>query len=1080
MLVIVRPRAAIACLVLLVTVAIVRMWPTTTVLGQQGCGSNPIVCENQLPGTPPGQWDISGAGDPTLQGFATEISVNKGEPVRFKVDTTAPTFAMDIYRLGYYGGLGARFIASLTNLQGREQAACLTQASTGLVDCGNWIESAAWTVPETAVSGIYLARLRRADTGGTSHIVFVVRDDQAQADLLFQTSDTTWQAYNTFGGRSLYTGGPGTNPSRAYKVSYNRPFTTRGTNPEDWLFNAEYPMVRWLEANGYHVSYTTGVDTDRTGGTELPRHRVFLSVGHDEYWSGGQRANVEAARNAGVHLAFFSGNEVFWKTRWEPSIDGTLTPYRTLVSYKETHADARIDPQDPPTWTGTWRDPRFSPPADGGRPENALTGTIFTANCCTWTAAIRVSQAFANQPFWRNTRVATLPPGGSTTLTEGTLGYEWDENLDNGFRPAGLTTLSSTTVSVSQKLLDYGSTYGPGTATHQLTLYRHPSGALVFGAGTVQWSWALDAVHDRGNAPADLAAQQATVNLLGDMGVGAGSLQPGLVPGLPSGDTQSPVSLITAPAPGASLPSGTPATITGSASDAGGGTVTLVEVSTDGGTSWQAASGTTSWAYVWTPGTAGSIVIRSRATDNSNNRETPSAGVTVTVTSSGGGPACPCSLWTPSTTPGPLELDPSALELGVKFRADVDGSITGIRFYKYAQNTGTHTGHLWTSSGTLLGSVTFTGETASGWQEATFATPIPVTANTTYVASYFTPTGYYAVTAPGFTTGVDNAPLHAPASAAAGGNGVYRYGATSGFPANSWQAANFWVDVVFMPAAPPVDTTPPTITATTPVSGATAVSPATPVRATFSESISPATATTGTVTLRDASQTPVPATVATSGPVVTLTPSAPLANGTTYTATVAGGPGGVTDLAGNPLAANVVWSFTTAPAAGSGCPCSLWTLATTPGALELDPSALELGVKFRADVNGVITGVRFYKYAQNTGTHTGHLWTSSGTLLGSVTFTGETASGWQEATFATPIPVTANTTYVASYFTPTGHYAVTAPGFTTGVDNGPLHAPASAAAGGNGVYRYGATSGFPANSWQAANFWVDVVFVPAQ
>jgi hypothetical protein len=291
-------------------------------------------------------------------------------------------------------------------------------------------------------------------------------------------------------------------------------------------------MVRWLEANGYNVSYVTGVDTDRSGATELTRHRVFLSVGHDEYWSARQRANVEAARAAGVHLAFFSGNEIFWKTRWEASVDGTNTPYRTLVSYKETHANAKIDPQAT-TWTGTWRDPRFSPPADGGRPENALTGTIFTVNCCTTTAAIRVTQAFASQPFWRNTRIATLPVGGSTTLTTGTLGYEWDENLNNGSRPAGLTNLSSTTVNVSQKLLDYGSTYGNGNATHALTLYRHTSGALVFSAGTVQWAWGLDGTHDRGGSTPDVAMRQATVNLLSDMTVQPGSLQPGLVPGAP-------------------------------------------------------------------------------------------------------------------------------------------------------------------------------------------------------------------------------------------------------------------------------------------------------------------------------------------------------------------------------------------------------------------------------------------------------------------------------------------------------------------------------------------------------------------
>src|SRR5207244_9033172 len=144
-----------------------------------------------------------------------------------------------------------------------------------------------------------------------------------------------------------------------YNVSYNRRFLTPRHTIDNWFFNAESPRVRWLEANGYDVSYFSGVDTDRFG-TRLLQHKVFLSVGHDEYWSGNQRANVEAARNAGVNLAFFSGNQTFWKTRFENSIDGSSTPYRTLVTYKETHANAKIDPT--PAWTGTWRDPRFSPP----------------------------------------------------------------------------------------------------------------------------------------------------------------------------------------------------------------------------------------------------------------------------------------------------------------------------------------------------------------------------------------------------------------------------------------------------------------------------------------------------------------------------------------------------------------------------------------------------------------------------------------------------------------------------------------------------------------------------------------------
>jgi hypothetical protein len=398
-------------------------------------------------------------------------------------------------------------------------------------------------VPPDAVSGIYLAHLVREDgTPGESHIAFVVRNDASHSPVLFQTSDTTWQAYNQYGGNSLYVGSPGvsgTNPPRAYKVSYNRPFTTRETGSQDWLFNAEYPMVRWLERNGYDVSYMSGLDSDRIGGL-IKNHKTFLSVGHDEYWSGNQRANVEAARDAGTNLAFFSGNEVFWKTRWEPSIDGSGTPNRTLVCYKETHAAMKIDPMFN-MWTGTWRDARFSPPGDGGRPENALTGQLFKVNY--GTTAITVPAAYGKWPLWRNTDIERLPSDEVATLGAGTLGYEWDENAENGFQPANSIDLSATTLDGAQILLDEGSTYGDGSATHHLNLYRAASGALVFGAGTVQWSWGLDASHDRDAADTDSRMQQATANLLADMGAAASTLQSGLVaptptnPMLPTGST---------------------------------------------------------------------------------------------------------------------------------------------------------------------------------------------------------------------------------------------------------------------------------------------------------------------------------------------------------------------------------------------------------------------------------------------------------------------------------------------------------------------------------------------------------------
>ena len=609
---------------------------TTAAAGACDNPQNPIVAENCLAGAPAAEWDVSGAGDPTIQGFATDISVNRGETVSFKINTVASDYRLDIYRLGYYGGLGARKVATVQPAAAlpQIQPPCNEVQATGLIDCGNWGVSASWSVPADATSGIYFAKAVRSDTGGASHIVFIVRDDTSTSDLLFQTSDTTWQAYNTFGGNSLYTGtGPGVGGSadgRAYAVSYNRPFTTRTVDDgQDWLFNSEYPMVRWLESNGYDVSYFTGVDSDRRGALIL-NHKVFLSVGHDEYWSGAQRANVEAARDAGVHLAFFSGNEIFWKTRWEDSIDGSGAPYRTLVCYKETHENATIDPQDPPTWTGTWRDPRFSPPADGGRPENALTGTIFTVNDGA-TTSIRVPAEDGRARFWRNTSVASLPAGSTATLPNGTLGYEWDEDLDNGHRPAGLIRLSTTTVTNAPVLLDFGSTFGSGEATHHLTLYRHDSGALVFGAGTVQWAWGLDSTHDRVGEPADGRMQQATVNLFADMGVQPATLQTGLVAASASIDFSPPSSTVVDPATGSNLQLGTPMTIGGTAADVAGGVVGGVEVSVDGGSTWHPATGRVTWSYDWTPSVLGPVTILSRAVDDSGNLESPSAGVTVTV-----------------------------------------------------------------------------------------------------------------------------------------------------------------------------------------------------------------------------------------------------------------------------------------------------------------------------------------------------------------------------------------------------------------------------------------------------------------
>ena len=797
-------------------------WSFTTAAAGGPCNANIITAENCLTGHPSSEWDVVGAGDPSIQGFATQISVNRGSTVQFKVNTNSTNYRFDIYRMGYYGGLGARRITSVnpTATLPQNQPSCLTQPSTGLIDCGNWAVSGQWAVPANAVSGIYFAKVIRLDTGGASHIVFIVRNDSATSDIVFQTSDTTWQAYNNYGGNSLYMGSPGTNPARAYKVSYNRPFNTRAVdNGQDWVFNSEYPMVRWLEANGYDVTYITGVDTDRAANL-LTSRRAFLSVGHDEYWSGQQRANVEAARNAGVNLAFFSGNEIFWKIRWENSIDGSGTPYRTLVNYKETHANAKIDPSS--EWTGTWRDPRFSPPADGGRPENALTGTAFTVN--SGTAAIVVPAAEGKMRLWRNTSIASLADDQSVTLPAGTLGYEWDSDLDNGFRPPGLVRLSNTTVNGVDKLQDHGSSYALDTANHALTMYKHASGARVFGAGTIQWSWGLDATHDRPGTPSDIRMQQATVNLFADMNLQPATLQPGLFSASASTDNTAPTVVITSPAAGAGIPQNA-VQITGTASDVGG-VVGGVEVSVDGGTTWRAATGRTSWSYTWVPTTTGEVTVRVRAVDDSGNLQSSPATRTFNV----GSAACPCSLWPLETPASTVDADPNSVELGVRFRSSSAGSITALRFFKHPQNTGVHVGSLWTSGGSLLAQVTFTGETASGWQTQALASPVNIQANTDYVVSYHTNSGFYTGDDGYFaSSGVVSGPLSAPQDGAGGSNGLYKYGSSSVFPDETYNSENYWVDVVFTNTAGPADTTAPVVTITGPTSNATTTVTSTPL-----------------------------------------------------------------------------------------------------------------------------------------------------------------------------------------------------------------------------------------------------------
>lgn len=652
--------------------------------------ANKIVAENCKPGSPRTEWDINSSGDSTIQGFATEMSVNLGETVSFKVETVSPRYRIDVYRMGWYGGNGARLIETVRPSVPLPQAQpdCLILTQGRLIDCGNWKVSASWRVPADGVSGVYVARLVREDDeaaswrseGNTtppstkppaaphsygasglgtlrdamkekraSHIVFVVRDDASRSDVLFQTADPTWVAFNRYGGSSLYgswppaaQGGGGgggaaavTNfRQRAFKVSYNRPLSNRDGFATEQFFNAEYPLIRWLERNGYNIGYFAGIDSHRRG-ERIRDHKIFVSAGHDAYWSREQRKAVEGARDAGVNLAFLGGSTSMWKVRYEPSIDGSNTANRTLVCYKESHADGKLDPQKA-EWTGLWRDSRaFNP--EGSQPESRLTGVVATVNGGLRNDRLQVPARFSKLRFWRNTDIANLKDGEAPYLGKGVLGHEFDEDLDNGARPAGLIQLSETIVDNVPYVQDFGTVYDSGTATHHLTLYRASNGALVFSAGSVQYSWGLDNLHNHWTtgafrvrpepAPPVKALQQATINLFADMGVQPSSLQSDLVPAQPSPDKTSPVSKIESPARGV-VADGV-VRIMGTASDRDG-VVAGVEVSTDGGASWHPAVGTGNWHYDWAvPIDLEQATILTRAIDDSGNLEDPTTGMKV-------------------------------------------------------------------------------------------------------------------------------------------------------------------------------------------------------------------------------------------------------------------------------------------------------------------------------------------------------------------------------------------------------------------------------------------------------------------
>ncbi len=469
---------------------------------QVKAAQNPIQIENSKAGTP-GWNDFSADLAPgTLSGFGSKISVNHSDSIDFYVTTTAPSFTIDIYRTGYYGGAGARLISSLGSFPGLHQAIPAPDKVTGIISCSNWTKTTTLNIPSSWVTGVYLAKLT-SSTGNSSFIFFVVRDDGGHENIDFQTSVTTYQAYNSWGGTSLYNNltnlsifkGP-----HATKVSFDRPFNPGDSNGAGHYFFYEYKFVYWLESQGYDVTYTTDVDTDMNVGP-LTNHRAFLSVGHDEYWSKGMRDNVQAGINAGVNVAFFSANDMYWQIRFEPNAAGVAD--RIEVGYKDFATDT-TPPGPDPMWgvnnavvTTNWR----ADPVN--KPENAVMGVMFEDQTLHEQSYPFVVQNASNWVY-----AGTGFVNGSSV--PGIVGYEYDKVFSNGLTPAGITILGNSPLA--------GET--AGNSVSNATLYTASSGARVFASGTIEWSWALANI--QGNTFANAGIQTMTANILNNFIQGTG------------------------------------------------------------------------------------------------------------------------------------------------------------------------------------------------------------------------------------------------------------------------------------------------------------------------------------------------------------------------------------------------------------------------------------------------------------------------------------------------------------------------------------------------------------------------------
>jgi hypothetical protein len=1081
------------------------------------CSSgNAIVVENCFPGSQ--RWKLDGSPSVDaggIEGFATSTSVDAGQGVDLKVDIqTGAPYRIEVYRSGWYGGDQGRLISTVGGLVGDRQPGCMGPApGTGMIDCSNWATSYRLTTSGAWPTGVYLLRLVREDNGADAHILLAVRDDDAEPEVTYVLPVSNYQAYNAWGGKSLYTfNSNGANTvagtPRAVKVSFDRPY---GVWAHDRYTHVDVPNVGWLERQGYDAGYVTSVDL-HAGAAALAQSKAIVSGGHDEYWSREMRDAVVDARDEGTGLLFLGANAMYWKIRFEAS-PSSGAANRVVVAYKTTESGAADPTGDP---TGTWRDP-----AGANAPENAVIGQQYIGDESNAYFPLRVSSEQGRHRLWRYTPFARLAAGTSDTVGQALVGWEWDAPADNGSAPAGLQSVASSPVE-GGILQDAGRVYARGSALQHSTYYRAPSGAPVFATGTNHWSRGLGMDMGGVGEPSSII-MQATANALQDMGARPSTPANVTVDasGEPAVTARTPAPDATGVAVGGSvratfdraLDPGTIGEDTVTLTRDGGGAVAAavsydddarrVELDPDAplaaGTRYTVRLGTgiegwngeglaspDEWSFTTGAGSPPTVTGRAPAPGATG------AALTTEVTAT-----FDQALDAATVTPASFQLVPeggSPVAASVSYDASTR-TATLVPASPLAPSL-RHDARLTTAVRTSDGVALAAPET---WSFTTRDAPVAFGVAERWPAPLASGVAPDAEVRAGFTRAVDPATLDASSFTLRGPSGP-ALAATVGYDAATHTGR-------LQPSAPlaplttytaslaasvgaqdddatlgsPVQWTfttaaaaePPAVVSITPAPGATDVALDAVMRIAFDRALDPATVTTQTLTLTGPGGTQVSGAAGydDAARTATFTPAAPLSATAGYTLRATTG---IRSSAGARLAADATASFTT-----GGCPCSLFSPELTPGRTGLDtrdgrpgagPFSYEMGVKFQVDTRTELTALKFYKDAFEHGAHTGRLWSATGTELASVTFQGESASGWQSQDLDEPVLLEPGRTYVASVGI--NHFWVlTQDVLHVPHGNGPLR---SIADGANGVHS-DAAGQFPTKSWRSSNYFVDLV-----